>query len=78
MTTLRVPTSLKTVPRREYRFIGAVNGGPGNGAERTALAEAKPDAVDKPARHLRSGTAPRVASPVLRMSSDEFHGSHDV
>jgi TolB-like protein/DNA-binding winged helix-turn-helix (wHTH) protein len=42
------PHFIETVPRRGYRFIGAVNGGPGNGAE--------PDAGDKPARHLRIGT----------------------
>ena len=49
------PRFIETVPRRGYRFIGAVNGGPGNGAEPAALA-AKPDVGDKPARHLRIGT----------------------
>ena len=46
------PHFIETVPRRGYRFIGAVNGGPGNRAEPTALAEAKPDAGDKPCHHL--------------------------
>jgi TolB-like protein/DNA-binding winged helix-turn-helix (wHTH) protein/tetratricopeptide (TPR) repeat protein len=50
------PHFIETVPRRGYRFIGAVNGGPGNGAEPTALADAMPDAGDKPAHHLRIGT----------------------
>jgi DNA-binding winged helix-turn-helix (wHTH) protein len=50
------PRFIETVPRRGYRFIGAVNGGPGNGSEPIALAEAKSDAGDKPARHLRIGT----------------------
>jgi TolB-like protein/DNA-binding winged helix-turn-helix (wHTH) protein len=50
------PRFIETVPRRGYRFIGAVNGGPGNGSEPTALAEAKSDAGDKPARHLTIGT----------------------
>ena len=43
------PRFIETVPRRGYRFIGAVNGGPGNGAEPAALA-AKPDVGDQPAR----------------------------
>jgi TolB-like protein/DNA-binding winged helix-turn-helix (wHTH) protein len=50
------PHFIETVPRRGYRFIGAVNGGPRNGTEPTALAEAKPNDGDKPARHLRIGT----------------------
>ena len=49
------PRFIETVPRRGYRFIGAVNGGLGNGAEPAALAETKLDARDKPARHLRIG-----------------------
>ncbi len=50
------PHFIETVPRRGYRFIGAVNGGPGNGGEPTVLTEAKPDAGDEPARHSRIGT----------------------
>ena len=49
------PRFIETVPRRGYRFIGAVNGGPGNGAEPAALA-AKPDVGDQSGRHLRIGT----------------------
>jgi TolB-like protein/DNA-binding winged helix-turn-helix (wHTH) protein len=49
------PHFIETVPRRGYRFIGAVTGGAGNGAE-TALAEAQPDAGDEPARQLRIST----------------------
>ena len=49
------PHFIETVPRRGYRFIGAVTGGAGNGAE-TALAEAQPDAGDKPAHRLGIGT----------------------
>ena len=44
------PAYIETVPRRGYRFIGAVNGGAGNGTEPTALTEEKPDAGEKPAR----------------------------
>jgi TolB-like protein/DNA-binding winged helix-turn-helix (wHTH) protein len=49
------PRFIETVPRRGYRFIGAVNGGFGNGAEPAALA-AKPDVGDQSGRHLRIGT----------------------
>ncbi len=49
------PHFIETVPRRGYRFIGAVNGGPRNGAEPTALTEAQPDAGEKSARHSRIG-----------------------
>jgi TolB-like protein/DNA-binding winged helix-turn-helix (wHTH) protein/Tfp pilus assembly protein PilF len=49
------PHFIETMPRRGYRFFGAVNGGPGNGAAPTALVEAKPEARDKPARRLRIG-----------------------
>jgi TolB-like protein/DNA-binding winged helix-turn-helix (wHTH) protein/Tfp pilus assembly protein PilF len=49
------PHFIETVPRRGYRFIGAVNGGPGNGAEPTAPAEAKPEAGKEPARHSKIG-----------------------
>src|SRR6516164_4088887 len=49
------PHFIETVPRRGYRFIGAVNGEPGNGAEPAALA-AKSDVGDQGARHLRIGT----------------------
>ena len=41
------PRFIETVPRRGYRFIGAVNGGAGNGTEPTALAEEKTDAGEK-------------------------------
>jgi TolB-like protein/DNA-binding winged helix-turn-helix (wHTH) protein/Tfp pilus assembly protein PilF len=50
------PHFIETLPRHGYRFIGAVNGGGGNGAEPTALTEAQPDAVKKPAPHSRIGT----------------------
>jgi TolB-like protein/Flp pilus assembly protein TadD len=50
------PRFIETLPRHGYRFIGAVNGGAGNGAEPTALTEAQPDAGKKPARRLRIGT----------------------
>ncbi len=50
------PHFIETVPRRGYRFIGAVHGGPRNGAEPTAQTEAQPDAGKKPARHSRIGT----------------------
>ena len=49
------PRFIETVRRRGYRFIGAVNGGPGNGVEPAALA-GKLDVGDQPARHLRIGT----------------------
>ncbi len=49
------PHFIETVPRRGYRFIGAVNGRPGNGTEPTALGEEKPDAGDKPSRHSKTG-----------------------
>jgi TolB-like protein/DNA-binding winged helix-turn-helix (wHTH) protein/Tfp pilus assembly protein PilF len=50
------PHFIETLPRHGYRFIGAVNGGGGNGAEPTALTEAQPAAVKKPAPHSRIGT----------------------
>ena len=50
------PHFIETVPRRGYRFIGAVHGGPRNGAEPTALTEAQLDAGKKPARYSRIGT----------------------
>jgi TolB-like protein/DNA-binding winged helix-turn-helix (wHTH) protein len=50
------PHFIETVPRRGYRFIGAANGGAGNGAERSALTEAQPVAREKAARHTRIGT----------------------
>jgi TolB-like protein/DNA-binding winged helix-turn-helix (wHTH) protein/Tfp pilus assembly protein PilF len=50
------PHFIETLPRHGYRFIGAVKGGPRNGAEPTALAEAQPDAGKKSARHSRIGT----------------------
>jgi TolB-like protein/DNA-binding winged helix-turn-helix (wHTH) protein len=56
------PRFIETVPRRGYRFIGAVNGGPGNGAAPAASAKVKPEAGDKPARHLRLGTRLAVGS----------------
>ena len=50
------PHFIETVPRRGYRFIGAVHGGPRNRAEPTAQTEAQLDAGKKPARHSRIGT----------------------
>jgi TolB-like protein/DNA-binding winged helix-turn-helix (wHTH) protein/Tfp pilus assembly protein PilF len=50
------PHFIETIPRRGYRFIGAVNGGAGNGVEPTALTEAQPDAGKKPAPYSRIGT----------------------
>ena len=50
------PRFIETMPRRGYRFIGSINGGPGNGGELATPTEAKPDAGDKPARHLKVGT----------------------
>src|SRR5271157_1965488 len=35
------PHFIETLPRRGYRFIGAVNGASGNGSESSGLAEAK-------------------------------------
>ena len=57
------PHFIETLPRRGYRFIGAVNGGSRNGSEPRGLAEAKPgalaevkpDAGDQPAGHSRIG-----------------------
>ena len=49
------PHFIETVPRRGYRFIGTVNGMPGNGAEPTTLVEAKLDAGGKPSRDSRIG-----------------------
>ena len=67
------PHFIETVPRRGYRFIGAVHGGPRNGAEPTAQTEAQLDAGKKPARHSRIGTrlaavgllGPAVAAALL-------------
>ena len=50
------PHFIETLPRHGYRFIGAVYGGPRNGAEPTAQTEAPPEAGKKPARHPRIGT----------------------
>ena len=50
------PHFIETVPRRGYRFIGAVNGGPRNGAAPTALTEVQPVAREKAARDIRIGT----------------------
>jgi TolB-like protein/DNA-binding winged helix-turn-helix (wHTH) protein/Tfp pilus assembly protein PilF len=50
------PHFIETLPRHGYRFIGAVNDGPRNGAEPTALTEAQPVAGEKAARHIRIGT----------------------
>jgi TolB-like protein/DNA-binding winged helix-turn-helix (wHTH) protein len=50
------PRFIETLPRHGYRFIGAVNGGPRNGAGPTALREAQPGAGEKSARHLWNGT----------------------
>jgi TolB-like protein/DNA-binding winged helix-turn-helix (wHTH) protein len=50
------PHFIETVPRRGYRFIGAVHGGPRNGAEPTSQTEAQLDAGKNPARHSRIGT----------------------
>jgi TolB-like protein/DNA-binding winged helix-turn-helix (wHTH) protein/Flp pilus assembly protein TadD len=50
------PHFIETLPRHGYRFIGAVNGGPRNGAEPTALTEVQPVAGEKAARHIRIGT----------------------
>jgi TolB-like protein/DNA-binding winged helix-turn-helix (wHTH) protein/Tfp pilus assembly protein PilF len=41
---------IETLPRRVYRFVGAVTGRPGNGTEPTATTEVTPDAAEKPAR----------------------------
>jgi TolB-like protein/DNA-binding winged helix-turn-helix (wHTH) protein len=49
------PHFLETVPRRGYRFIGAVNGGHGNGAEPIGLTEARQEAGEEPAHHLEIG-----------------------
>ena len=46
---------IETLPRRVYRFVGAVTGRLGNGTEPTAMAEEKPDAAEKPARQLGIG-----------------------
>src|SRR6202049_4175672 len=37
------PHFIETLPRRGYRFIGAVNGASANGSESSGLAEAKPE-----------------------------------
>ena len=50
------PHFIETLPRRGYRFIGAVNGGSWNGSEPRGLSEAKPGAGGKPAGHLMIGT----------------------
>jgi TolB-like protein/DNA-binding winged helix-turn-helix (wHTH) protein/Tfp pilus assembly protein PilF len=58
--TPATPTTLTAVSVNEMGARAptdmAVHGGLGNGVEPTTLAEAKPDAGDKPARHLRIGT----------------------
>ncbi|HEX8800394.1 MAG TPA: winged helix-turn-helix domain-containing protein, partial [Terriglobales bacterium] len=51
------PHFIETLPRRGYRFIGAVNGGSRNESEPGGLAEAKPRAGGMPARHLMIGTS---------------------
>jgi len=45
------PRFIETVPRHGYRFIGAVNGGAGDGIEPPSLTQQKPDAWEKPASH---------------------------
>ena len=50
------PHFIETLPRRGYRFIGAVNGASANGSESSGLAEADSEAGGKPARYLRIGT----------------------
>jgi len=52
------PRFIETVPRRGYRFIGAVNGGAGDGIEPPSLTQQKPDAWEKPARQLEIGARP--------------------
>jgi len=49
------PRFVETLPRRGYRFIGAVNGRPANGSGPTAITEDKPDAAEKPAPQLGIG-----------------------
>ncbi len=49
------PRFVETLPRRGYRFVGAVNGRPGNGTEPTAMTEEKPNAPEMPARQLGIG-----------------------
>ncbi|MGC1434408.1 MAG: tetratricopeptide repeat protein [Terriglobales bacterium] len=49
------PRFVETLPRRGYRFVGAVNGRPENGTEPTAMTEEKPDTPEMPARQLGIG-----------------------
>ena len=49
------PRFVETLPRRGYRFVGAVIGRPGNGTEPTAMTKEKPNAAEKPARRLGIG-----------------------
>ncbi len=49
------PRFVETLPRRGYRFVGAVDDRSGDGTDPT-MTEEKPDAVEKPARQLGIGT----------------------
>ena len=62
------PRFVETVPRRGYRFIGAVNAGAGNGIESSALTEEEPDAGEKAARLAPVGLLD-AGSPRWNMTS---------